>query len=79
MRKITAALIDGHIMTNSPKAIIAALKADRITDWIDQRRLQLMGSFDLGPQWKAAAKWPVLFQLDDDGKPYPADYKEDAA
>lgn len=75
MRKIVGARI-GTRITNNRQVIAVAIETGMISEFLDQQRMQLMASFDLGPEWTAMAQSPVLFQLDDDDKPYPADYKE---
>ena len=58
----------GSRITNRPKEIIAALKADTPVEFLSRDRMEFMAACDLGPQWAAMAESPTLFKFVD-GKP----------
>lgn len=63
---IVGALIQHRYVTNSIHFIRVALEKDEEVEFLSQGRMQFMGACDLGPQWEAAAKWPVLFYFEED-------------
>lgn len=63
---IVGALIQHRYVTNDINFISAALERDDEVEFLGQARMQFMGACDLGPNWEAAAKWPVLFYFEED-------------
>lgn len=67
-KKIVGAKI-GTVITNRPSDIVWALDSGRNDiEFLEQERMQLMGALDLGRNWEAMARGPVLFILDWDTK-----------
>lgn len=66
MTEIVACIINGRV-TASLGDVIAAARLDIPMRPIDRRVAQLMAACDLGPQWKALAEAPALFETDTDG------------
>jgi hypothetical protein len=67
-REIVAAMI-GTVITTSRRHILSAIELDQPVYFIDRLHMEMMASFDLGPQWTALAEAPTLFKLDKDGMP----------
>ena len=70
MKEIVGAIINGKIITNNPKHIIAALEMKLLTRWLFRGELEFMAVLDLGPQWDRLAKGQTLFLMDKQGKPH---------
>ena len=64
MKEITCARI-GSIITPNLRLILDALESGREVELIDRKRMLFMAACDLGPQWKEAARWPVIFVLEE--------------
>lgn len=59
----------GTVITTDRSHMRAAIELDQPIQFIDRLHMEMMASFDLGPQWERLAKAPTIFKLDKDGNP----------
>lgn len=67
--EVVAGLIDGVIITNDRRELIAALKSGRKVEWQAREKMRLMSDCGVGAGWDALADAPTLFWVGVNGEP----------
>lgn len=64
MKDIVGILTHEGTITNLPGDIVLAIRDNRVKTFLDRNWMELMASFDFGPQWERLASGPTLFSVD---------------